>query len=92
MNNGIDRCYENLANAIVIQAVNDYQRALKRLKKFPDSPIEKRVIVECERFFTSEYYKKLTDVGPKLIMAEIHRRVEDDKRESRKISNHLRRA
>ena len=52
--------YENLANAIVIQAVNDYRNALDGIGceyKSPDV-----VKKEIEKFFRSSYYRTLTKV------------------------------
>lgn len=43
--------YENLANAIVLQAVKDYRDALKRLKKKPSNQAAMSDAMECERFF-----------------------------------------
>lgn len=45
--------YENLANAIVLQAVKDYRDALKRLKKKPQNKAAMADAMECERFFRS---------------------------------------
>ena len=49
--------YENLANAIVLQAVKDYRDALKRLKKKPRNQTAMSDAMECERFFRSGWYK-----------------------------------
>lgn len=52
---GVDDLYQNLANAIVAVAADDYRKALKednlRLKK------------SLEKFFRSEWYKFLTKVN-----------------------------
>ena len=45
--------YENLANAIVLQAVKDYRDSLKRLKKKPGNQAAMSDAMECERFFRS---------------------------------------
>ena len=52
--------YENVANAIVIQAVNDYRAALDG--KGYDYLPAKAVIKELEKFFRSSYYRSLTKV------------------------------
>jgi len=54
--------YENLANAIVLQAVKNYRDALKRLKKKPGNKAAMSNAMECERFFHSDWYKALTSV------------------------------
>ena len=45
--------YENLVNAIVLQAVKDYRDALKRLKKKPSNQATLSDTMECEYFFRS---------------------------------------
>ncbi len=50
--------YHALANAIVMQAVKDYQIALK----YDDTS----VMHECERFFRSDWFTFLTDVACKV--------------------------
>ena len=62
--------YENLANAIVIQAAKDYRLALKRLRHHPydrDAAITKS---ECESFFHSGWFGALTSIDPEIL---IHR-------------------
>lgn len=53
---GVNECYENLANAIILQAVKDYKSNSK----------------ECERFFRSEWFKVLTNVDPDYIIKLCH--------------------
>lgn len=55
--------YENLANAIVLQAVKDYRDALKHLKKKPSNKAAMADAMECERFFRSGRYTALTSVN-----------------------------
>lgn len=54
--------YENLVNAIVLQAVKDYRDALKRLKKKPSNQAALSDTMECEHFFRSSWYAALTNV------------------------------
>ena len=52
--------YEGLAAAIILQAVKDYRKALKKKERG-----QKR---ECERFFRSQWFVILSDVdGESLI-------------------------
>lgn len=51
---------ENMANAIVLQAVADYRNALNGVGYGP-IPAE-QVIVELEKFFRSTWYQMLTRV------------------------------
>lgn len=64
------RNHEDLANAIILQAVKDYRVALKCLKKNPGDRDAKADRDAIERFFRSQWYQALTDVdGDKLINA-----------------------
>ena len=58
--------YENLANAIVLQAVKDY--------RLTDDEAE---LAEIERFFRSDWYGVLTDVDPEYLIRRL--RKEKDK-------------
>ena len=72
--------YETLANAIVIQAANDYRRALLYLKKKHSKKSNKtiealRVKSECERFFQGEWIKCLTDLDGLSLMKKIQKEI-----------------
>ncbi len=54
--------WQNLANAIIISAVKDYRKALRRQRKNPASRTAAEEIREIKRFFHSEWYGMLTDV------------------------------
>ena len=60
--------YENLANGIILQAVTDYRKALKKLKREPDDYPAKYMKREVERFFTSRWYTRLTEVDGKMLL------------------------
>ena len=53
---------EELANAIIIKAVEDYRKAMKDLWLCPRSVNARHTIVECESFFISPYFNTLTSV------------------------------
>ena len=60
--------YEDLANAIIIQAVKDLRAALQRLEYCPDDRRANADIREIEEFFRSQYFELLTDLdGPTLL-------------------------
>ena len=54
--------YEELANAIILQAVKDY-----RLHD------EKQEIVSIERFFRSEWFGVLTNINPEILIAKLRK-------------------
>ena len=55
-------CYENLANAIILQAVKDYKWALHRLDVNPRNQDAMHEKERLERFFHSPWYETLTDL------------------------------
>ena len=69
--------YEQLANAIVLQAVKDYRKALKKLMKYPRHETAKRSIAEVERFFHSDWYKELTSVDGDYVLKKIRSEVRE---------------
>lgn len=70
-------CYENLANAIVLQAFKDYKRALWRLSQNPYDSIAAGNKKKLDRFFDSNWYRLLTDVNADILVGEAKRQVED---------------
>ncbi len=64
----MDRNYEELANAIVLQAVKDYREALKKLKKNPKNLNAECTKIEVELFFCSTWFKELTDIDPGMLV------------------------
>lgn len=72
---GVSESYEDLANAIIIQAAKDYRAALKRLKRHPDSKKEKAECGQIETFFCSRWYKQLTKVDGVKLMKKLQAEV-----------------
>lgn len=70
--------FEELANAIVIQAAKDYLKALKKLKKYPRDAEAKQTRNDCESFFRSSWYSTLTSVDGKLLMRKLQMEVVHD--------------
>ena len=74
--------YQNLANMIVLQAVQDWRTAYRASKRAYGiySDITWRKVYECESFFRSEWFQTLTNGridGKKLI--QMLREQEDEK-------------
>ena len=63
--------YEELAGAIVMQAVKDWRKAVKTLKKRPRYEAAKQMRDECERFFRSEWFEELTSVDGSVILRKL---------------------
>ena len=82
-------CWEDLANAIVLQAVKDYRQAKKALRRAtaavsgeegcvaPDMARKldciQSLIQECEAFFLSRWYAQLTDVDGEWLLETLKR-------------------
>lgn len=66
---------EELACAIVIQAVKDYRDARTTLAKKPKDKktIKKcrKMIDECETFFLSEWFVQLTSIDGKMLLGKL---------------------
>lgn len=65
--------YEKLANAIVVQAANDYMTNLRKKKRNPGSASAEHDIRECERFFCSDWYQVLTSVDGAYLMDRLRK-------------------
>ena len=65
--------YEELANAIVVQAAEDYQTALRQLRQNPSYGEALRVKDEVERFFRSKWYTALTTVDGEWLIAMLRK-------------------
>ncbi len=63
--------YENLANAIILQAVRDYRTALKCLKLTPNNRKALSDKEEIERFFRSKWYSTLTSVDGEMLIRSL---------------------
>ena len=67
--------YTSLANAIVLQAVEDYRKAMRTLAKHPsdrNAETERNSILE---FFRSEYFGILTDIDPEVLIKRLNKEV-----------------
>lgn len=67
--------YDDLANAIVLQAVKDYRDALKKLKNYPNSNSMQHRKNEVERFFRSDWYSTLTSIDPEMLIEKLNEEV-----------------
>ena len=55
--------FENLANAVILQAVKDWRWAVKVLKKRSRYLPAREMREDCEKFFRSEWFGQLTGIG-----------------------------
>ena len=67
--------YEDLANAIILQAVKDYRRALRTLKKKPDDSVAIEARASIEQFFYSDYFVALSNLDPEYLIQQLVKEV-----------------
>lgn len=69
-----------LVSAIIMQAANDYRRALIRLSKKPGDKIAQANAKEIESFFRSSYFGSLSDLDPENLIATLQQEVKENKK------------
>ena len=68
--------YEELGNAIVIQACHDYKKAYKQsLRRSGIVGEADEELAELEEFFRSDWYKQLTEVDGEYLMERLRNEV-----------------
>ena len=69
-----DENYANLANAIIVMAVEDYKKAKMSNPKSKNQKIEKeKTINDVTGFFKSQYFQALTGVPGECILKELEK-------------------
>lgn len=63
--------YENLANAVIVQACDDYREELKKIKKNPERREAIDAALRIERFFRSGWFGALTTVDGDFLIRRI---------------------
>ena len=66
--------YENLANAIILQAVKDYRKAYKNLKRHPGGHVAALEVRELVHFFTGRWFEELSDVDGVRLVTDLNRK------------------
>lgn len=77
----VEHAYQNLANAIVKQAVEDYRKAL-RGKSYRHDKDPAPVITEIEKFFKSDYFEMLTKVKGDFLIEKLRKEYEENKEDN----------
>lgn len=65
--------YENLANSIILRAVEDYREALRDLEVNPRYPLALRTASDVERFFRSGWFSVLTSLDGVVLMKKLQK-------------------
>ncbi len=58
----------DLAEAIILKAVEDYRHTNNRLMKMPDDPRYQDQKAKIEEFFLSDWFRVLTDLNGKCLL------------------------
>ena len=65
------KAYENLANAIIEQAVHDFREAKLRLQKNARDAEAEKTYRETKRFFRSAWFSRLTPLDSELLLEKL---------------------
>ena len=63
--------YENLANAIIVLAAEDYRQALHRCHQHSEKEAYKQDKASIERFFRSDWFGDLTSLEPEVLIRKL---------------------
>lgn len=63
--------YEELANAIIIQAAREYKQILKVLKVHPKNIVAENQAKEIEEFFLSKWFRDISNADGEFIITEL---------------------
>lgn len=69
----MDECWQDLCNAVVLQAVNDYRRAERVLKRYPRHKPAMEVKAELEAFFLSDWCETLCSIEGKVLLEKLEK-------------------
>lgn len=70
--------YERLANAIILQAVEEYRGAMKIRKNNPQNRDAENEILRIERFFRSDWFMALTTIDGEYLIRILRSEIEND--------------
>ena len=72
----MDNNYENLANAIILQAAKDYRKALRTLSLNPNNRSAQYECRSIEQFFRSGWFGMLTSIDPEMLIRKLNAEVD----------------
>ena len=82
--------YEDLANAIVLQACKDYKSAYKHyLRRYGRADRTDPQLAELEKFFRSDWYKTLTSVDGEYLMKRLQNEVVEELKGNKNKATYL---
>ncbi len=69
--------YKELANAVILQAVEDYRKWTKEYSGSRDDRKLRKQIVELKEFFRSEWFSILTNLDGEQLLAKLKAELEE---------------
>lgn len=69
--------YENLANAIILQGVKDYRKALRKYSKRAKYEPAVQTIADVEQFFRSGWFEQLTSLNGEMLIRKLKAEVKN---------------
>ncbi|MCC8013658.1 MAG: hypothetical protein LIO87_00535 [Eubacterium sp.] len=70
------RNYENLANAIIIQAVTDYRKIIGQCRKYNQNWKQNGEIQTLNKFFRSQWFITLTSIDGERLISMLNKEAE----------------
>lgn len=71
--------WNDLAEAIILKAVDDYRHTSKRLLAKPNDDRLKLQKAEIEKFFLSSWFQTLTDLDGKMLLQKLQAEIQQRK-------------
>lgn len=65
--------WEELGNAVVVQAADDYRAAVMRLRMFPRDEVARRMMKDAEEFFHSPRFSMFSSADPIAIFKQLQK-------------------
>ena len=69
--------WNNLANAIILQAVKDFKPAFRRLRKHPNDKMAQNQVRELTKLFFSDWFSVLTGLDGPALLNRIMREIDE---------------
>ena len=72
-------CWENLAGAVVAEAVEEYRAARRRLHRCPACDPAARKLESLEQFFRGRWFAQLTDLNGEALLRDLRKEAEENR-------------
>ena len=72
-------CWEDLAGAVVAEAVEEYRAARRRLRRCPACDRAARKMESLERFFRGRWFAQLTDLNGEALLRDLRKEAEENR-------------